>query len=61
MFRGVKVLGGVLVLGVVATPDVPAGPAQPQMHPPISHGQAFFATLTAWPVRLYKIQMLAFS
>jgi hypothetical protein len=36
--------GGVLVLGGVATTDMAAGQAQPQMHPGIANFKAIFAT-----------------
>src|SRR5690349_2812028 len=40
---GVEMLRGMLVGRIVATADVTAGAAQPQMHPPASGLQAFFA------------------
>jgi hypothetical protein len=44
MLRRVKVLGGVFVLGRIATADVAAFQAQPQMDPGIAHLEAFFTT-----------------
>src|SRR3954452_14292079 len=41
----VEMLGGVLVLGVVATADVAADHAQSQMDPGIADGEAFLAPL----------------
>src|SRR5262249_48532228 len=41
VLRRVKVLGRVLVLGIVAAADVAAGPAKAQMNPGIAHGEAF--------------------
>jgi hypothetical protein len=45
MFRSVKVLGGVLVLGRIATADVPAFETQTQVDPGIPHLETFFAAL----------------
>jgi hypothetical protein len=36
MLRGVKVLGGVFVLGIVAAADMSARSAQTQVHPRIA-------------------------
>jgi hypothetical protein len=47
MFRPVKMFGGVLVLRRIATADVPAFQAHPQMNPGVAHFQALFATLRA--------------
>jgi len=41
----VKVFGGVLVLGGIATTDMTATQALPQMDPGIAHFQAFLAAL----------------
>src|SRR5467141_1315439 len=59
MLRGVKVLGGMLVLGFVAAADVPAGPAQAQMHPRIAHLEAFLAAFAARPVGPHQTEMFA--
>jgi len=59
MLRGVKVLGGMLVLGFVAAADVSAGPAQAQMHPGIAHLEAFLAAFAARPVGLHQIEVIA--
>src|SRR6266480_6907858 len=40
-----EMLGGVLVLRVVAASDVPARPAQAKMHPGVSRGEAFLAAV----------------
>ena len=45
MVRGVEVLGGVPVPGVVAAPDVSAGATQAQVHPGVAHGETFLATI----------------
>jgi hypothetical protein len=45
--RGVKMLGGVLVLGAVAAADVAAFQAKAQMDPGIAHFEAFLATRAA--------------
>ncbi len=47
MPRGVKMLGGVLVLRRVATADVSADEAHPEMHPPVSCFEALFAAAGA--------------
>jgi hypothetical protein len=41
MLRFVKVLGGVFVLGRVATPDIAAHQAHPQMDPFVAHRRFF--------------------
>jgi len=43
---GVKVFGGVLVLGRIAATDVAATEAQAQVYPFITHLQAFFAAVS---------------
>ena len=53
----VEMLGRVLVLRVIATADMPAGPAQAQMHPGIAHLQAFFAAVGVRPISLDEVQM----
>ena len=45
MLRLVEVLGGVLVLRRIAAADMTAFEAQPQVHPGVTHGQAFLATV----------------
>jgi hypothetical protein len=45
VFDGVKMFGGVLVLGTVTTADISARQTQAQMDPSVSHLQAFFAAL----------------
>ncbi len=45
MAGGVKVLRRVLVLGGVATADVAACQAEPELHPPVPSRQALFAAL----------------
>src|SRR6266581_2337328 len=54
-----EMLGGVLVLRVVAASDVPARPAQAKMHPGVSRGEAFLAAVGVGRVRFYKLQMSA--
>jgi hypothetical protein len=41
--RRVEMSGGVLVFGRIATPNVPADQANPEMNPRIAHGEAFLA------------------
>jgi hypothetical protein len=48
--RRVKVLRRVLVLGTVTATDMTAFAAQAQMHPVVSHSQAFLAAF--WRTRL---------
>src|ERR1700686_5042684 len=55
----VKMLGRVFILRVVATADVPAGPAQPEMHPGIARLQTFFATARMRAIGLDEIQVIA--
>jgi hypothetical protein len=55
MFRGMKVLGGVLVLRGIATPDVAAFKTQAQMDPRVTHLEALFATFR---VRLGMLGLL---
>ena len=43
-----KMLGGMLVLGGIAAPDVAADQAHPKMDPLVSHFQAFLAAVCAW-------------
>ena len=45
MLDGAKMLGRMFVLGAVATSDVTARQAQPQMDPSIAHLQTFLAAL----------------
>ena len=47
MMRRPKMRARVLVLRVVATADVPAAKAQPQMHPAVAGAQALFAAVGA--------------
>src|SRR5690349_12038374 len=55
MVYGMKVLGGVLVLGRITAADVAAGHAEPQMNPGIAHLQAFLA---AAGVRLHRAHLV---
>src|SRR5216117_641560 len=59
MLRGVKVLGGMLVLRFIAAADVSAGAAQAQMHPGIAHLEAFLAAFAARPVGPYQTEVTA--
>jgi len=43
--RSAVVLGGVLVLGVVAASDVSALQAEPEMHPRVTGGETFLAAI----------------
>lgn len=43
----VEVAGGMAIRGLVATPDVTADHAQPEMDPPATDPQAVFAPLSA--------------
>src|SRR6266446_3397807 len=52
-------LGGMLVLGFIAAADVSAGPAQAQMHPGISHLDAFLAAFAARPVGPHQTEVTA--
>src|SRR5437867_6970354 len=54
-----EMLGGVLVLRVVAASDVPARPAQAKVHPAVSHCEAFLATIGAGHGGLHGFQMSA--
>jgi len=45
MLRRMKMLGGVAILGRITATHVPAFQAQPQMHPGVSHFQAFLAAI----------------
>jgi hypothetical protein len=55
----VKVLGGVFVLGRIATAYVTAGEAEPQVYPGIPHLQTLLAAPGVWTYVLDFIQMLA--
>jgi hypothetical protein len=48
MLSNVKVLGGVLVFGLIAATNMPANHTHTQMDPGITHFKAFFATCAAW-------------
>jgi hypothetical protein len=53
-------LGGVLILRIVAAADVAAGAAQPKMHPGVAHGQALFAAGRVGRVSDDELEMAAF-
>jgi hypothetical protein len=55
MFRPVEVLGGVFVFGGIATSNVPADEAEPQVHPRVAHFEAFFA---ARFIRLLELDLI---
>jgi hypothetical protein len=55
MFGPVKMFGGVFILRRIATADVPAFQAHPQMHPGVAHFQTFLAALRA---RLYVSDLI---
>ena len=48
-----------LVLGVVAAPDVTAGETQPEMHPAVARPQTFLAAVRARLHRTNLIEVLA--
>jgi hypothetical protein len=48
MFRSVKMLGGMLVLGGIAASDMAADQAHSQMDPRVSRFQTFLAAICAW-------------
>jgi hypothetical protein len=45
MLRVVEVFRGVSILRIVAAPDVPAGHAEPQMHPVIADREALLTPI----------------
>src|SRR5439155_16125737 len=59
MFGRTIMLGGVLVLRIVATSDMSAGSTQTKMHPFVSGGEAFFAAGGIRHGRHYRLQMRA--
>jgi hypothetical protein len=56
---GTKVLRGVFVFRAVAASDVPAAETQPEMHPCITHFEAFLASVGAGRHFLDFLQVLA--
>src|ERR1700726_2458519 len=48
MFRPVKMLSGVFVFGGIATSDVAADQAHPQVDPLVTRLQTFLAAICAW-------------
>jgi hypothetical protein len=54
-----EVLGRVPILRVVAATDMPASPAQSQVHPGIAELEALLATATTWTIGPHEIQMTA--
>jgi hypothetical protein len=59
MLGGVEMLGGVPVLRVIATTDVPAGSTQAQVHPRVAHLQAFLAAVGVGMIRLDLVEVSA--
>jgi hypothetical protein len=59
MAAGVKMLGGVLVLGAVTTADVAAFQAKPQVNPMIAGLKAIFATVGAGGNNLHLVLVSA--
>src|SRR6202034_2182121 len=59
MLRGVKVLGGGAVLGIVTAADVAAGAAQPQVHPAVTELETFLAAAAARLVGADEVQVMA--
>src|SRR6266545_413547 len=53
--------GCMLVLRIVAAPDMPAGSTQTKMHPCVAGGEAFLAAFGIRRGRLYETQMSALS
>jgi hypothetical protein len=53
--EGVKMLGGMLVFGIVAAAHMAAGKAETQMDPGVSHLKAFLAAVSA---RLHLADLL---
>jgi len=57
MFRGVKMLCGVLIGRIVTASDVTADQANAQMDPGTAYFQAIFTTLGAWCDVVNLVQM----
>ena len=57
--RRMEVLGRMSILRVVAATDMPAGPAQSQVHPGIAELEALLATATTRLIGPHEIQMTA--
>jgi len=55
MIRCLEVLSRVPILRVVAATDMPAGPAQSQVHPGIAELEALLATATTWTIGPHKV------
>jgi len=55
MLSRMEMRGRVLILGRVATANVPAAQAQAKVHPSVAHLQAFF---TPASVRLYLMHLI---
>jgi hypothetical protein len=56
-----EVLRGVLVLGGVATANVPAAQAQAKVHPPVAHLQTLFTTSGMRFDVLHLVEMCALA
>jgi hypothetical protein len=54
-----EVLCPVPILRIVASTDVPTGPADPQMEPGTAEVEALFATARAWAIGPHKVQVTA--
>jgi hypothetical protein len=61
MLGGMKVLGGVLVLGRIAASHVTAGEAQPKVYPTIPHLDALLADVDLGLRNVNLIQMSAYG
>ena len=59
MIRGVIVLGGVPVLGLIAATDVAAGAAQAKVDPAVARLKAFLAAVGARPVGPDLVEVVA--
>lgn len=52
-----EMLGGVLILRIVTATDMSTGETEAQVHPGITHFQAFLASIGAWRDLSYLIEM----
>jgi hypothetical protein len=61
MLRGMKMFRGVLVFGGIATADVAAGQAKPQVYPGIVHFETLLATVRLRLHVMNLVEMCAFG
>src|SRR5579871_5563264 len=59
MPRRVKVMRGVLVLGVIAAADMPAAATQPQVDPGVAHRQTLETAFAFWLTGLDRAEVRA--